>query len=245
MENLVDLNVAALHNAEAAQLVARFFEDFAKTTLDPATDPDYAELHTALQNRLPEYNAALDQVMASEETKNIAVADQLRDRQVQALRDSIKPFRTTDDAGERTAYTALSLLIAEYKAVEDNAYEEETNRLNALVQRLQGTDYLTHVQELGIGKFVTRLADANAAFNAVFSKRSHQTLQKVSYDVKKLRTDLLADYRRMANYIASNAGVRKNPFYKDVIAVLNNGRTYFASVVLSRRNAKPTMQEKP
>ncbi|WP_157844692.1 hypothetical protein [Chryseobacterium sp. Leaf405] len=40
----------------------------------------------------------------------------------------------------------------------------------------------------------------------------------------------------MANYIVTLANVKSEPFYTDVLAILNNGRTYFSTVVLSRRN---------
>lgn len=224
-----------LQNAEFGQLIVRFFEDFNTKSLDINVDVDFKRLYEALQNKLPAYNAALNQIKASEESEQIAKLDKVRDRDIQALRDSLKPYRNAKIQTETDAYNAIWLLISEYKGVEDDSYESETNRLNSLIGRLQSPDFYNSALTLGIEKFIMNLAASNTDFNQLFAQRSFKTSQKVVTDVKVLRKTLVSDYKTMTNYIAAMASVKEDSFYKDVLAILNNGRNYFSNVVLSRR----------
>lgn len=138
---LSSLHLNGLQNAEFGQLIVRFFEDFNSSSLDVNADLDFKKLYDALQLQIPTYNAALDQVRASEESKQIAEFDHTRDLDVKALRDSLRPYRNSRIQSEIDAYTVLNLLISEYKDVENESYESETNKLNSLIARLQSSDY--------------------------------------------------------------------------------------------------------
>ncbi|TXF79042.1 DUF6261 family protein [Chryseobacterium sp.] len=234
------LNYQSLRHPEFGQLIVRFFEDFGQTSLQTATDPDFKRMFDSLQTKLPTYNRALDQMRASEESAKIAHADAERDRDLQALRDAIKPYRNARSQAERDAYTAVKLLLNEYRQVENASFEEETNRLNTLCERLLSADHSMHLASLGIVKFVNQLDSSNTAFNDLFSTRSFKASQKVTYDVKALRNALLEEYRQMVDYITTLANVKNDAFYRDLFAVMNNGRQYYADVLLARRLRNPS-----
>ncbi|SDR14731.1 hypothetical protein SAMN05421664_3789 [Chryseobacterium soldanellicola] len=236
MKKLITLDLSRLHHAEFGQFIVRFFEDFGSSTLNANTDSDFKRMSDAIQAQIPMFNSALDQVRASEESLKIADADAIRDADLQALRDAIKPYRNAKTQIERDAYTAIKLLLNEYKNVQYASFEEETNKLNMLVDQLLSSEYSFHVSVLSIVKFANHLSDSNTAFNTAFAKRSYETSQKQTYDVKALRRNLSHDYKQMANYIASLANVKSDTFYTDVLAILNNGRAYLSGIVLSRRN---------
>ena len=232
---LTPLYTQGLHHAEFGQFIIRLYEDFGKTTLDASYDADFKSMFDGLQSQITIYNKALDQVRASEESKKIAEADRNRDADLQALKDSIKPYRNAKNETEKNAYTAIKIVLDQYKGVENNAYEEETIKINTLVTKLQSSDYTTHIATLGISKFVTQLSASNITFNDLFAHRSYQTSQKETYDVKALRKVMTADYNTLANYIVALANVKTDPFYKEVLTVINNSRKYFSDV-LARRN---------
>ena len=237
---LSPLDVTKLHQAEFGQFIIRFYEDFAKTSLDASTDADFKTMYDGLQAQIPTYNAALDQVRASEESKKIAEADQVRDSDVQALKDSIKPYKNAKTQAEKDAYTAVKIVLDQYKGVEGNSYEEETNKLNLLTAKLLSADYTSALATLGIKKFVEHLSASNTAFNELFAHRSYQTSQKVTYNVKALRKTMFQDYGKMANYVVTLANVKTDAFYKSVLDVINNSRKYYADV-LARRNGAPNV----
>lgn len=110
---------------------------------------------------------------------------------------------------------------------------------NTLLGKLLSPEYSSHVATLGIVKFVNHLADSNTTFNDLFSHRSYQASQKQVYDVKALRKTLTDDYRQMTDYISVMANLKADPFYKDVLAVVNNSRKYFSDV-LAKRKGKPS-----
>lgn len=244
MKNLVSLDSSKLHHAEFGQLIVRFFEDFSISGLDQNADPDFKRLFDALQAQIPTYNNALNQIRANEESQKIAELDAERDADLQSLRDGLKPYKNAKTQAEKDAYIAIKLLMNEYRGVEDDTYEEETNKLNSLVNRLLSSDYSSHVAALGIVKFINHLADSNVEFNDLFSHRSYQVSQKLTFDVKALRKNLREDYAKMTNYISALALVKEDSYYKDILTIINNGRTYFSNVVVSRRTGNKSNVEK-
>ncbi|MDO4228488.1 MAG: DUF6261 family protein [Capnocytophaga sp.] len=235
---LSNLDVARLHNAELSSLMERFFDDFSKKTLSLDTDAIFKTAYEEMKSQLAVYNTGLDQVRTNEDSNKVAKADALRGADFKALKNSVKPFRTSLQSAESEAYTALNILLSEYKGVENDSYEVQTTRLTNLVERLQSSAYTKHINELGIRRFVTRLAESNVAFKEIFSKRSFDMLQKTTYDVKKLRKELTESYRKLSNYVLSLAQMTKQPFYIETLDVLNNGRKYFADTILARRSGK-------
>jgi hypothetical protein len=143
-------------------------------------------------------------------------------------------YRNAKNETEKNAYTAIKIVLDQYKGIENNAYEEETIKINTLVTKLQSTDYTAHITALGISKFITQLSASNTAFNDLFAHRSYQTSQKETYDVKALRKIMTADYNTLANYIVALANVKTDPFYKEVLTVINNSRKYFSDVLARR-----------
>ena len=61
------------------------------------------------------------------------------------LKDSIKPYRNAKMKPRKNAYIAIKIVLDQYKGVENNAYEEETIKINTLVTKLQSTDYTAHI----------------------------------------------------------------------------------------------------
>ncbi|WP_262150324.1 DUF6261 family protein [Chryseobacterium foetidum] len=245
MEKLHKLDVTRLHHAEFGQLMVRFFEDFTNVNLNAAADPDFKRLYDGLLAQVAIFNSGLNQIKASEESQEIARLDVERDNALQNLRNSLKPYRNSSEA-EAEGYNALSLLLSEYKDTHDASFESETNQLNTLSNRLGSSDFSNHVAELGIGKFVIRMIDANTAFNNLFSQRSFKTSQKEVLDVKALRKVFAADYKKMTAYISAMASVKDDVYYKNVLDIINNGRLYFSNIVLARRAGKklpPTKTE--
>lgn len=245
MKKLVSLDLPRLHHAEFGQLIVRFFEDLESSSINTDTDTDFKKMLDDIQAQIPTYNGALDQIKANEESANIAEKDAIRDADLQALRDSLKPYRNAKTQTEKDSYTVVKILLDQYKNVQHASYEEETNRVNTLVDKLLSSDYSSHVSTLGIVKFANHLSDSNKAFNKTFGMRSFQESKKTNFDVKELRKLLAQDYKKMASYILTLANVKDDTFYQDVLAVLNNGRAYFSSVVLSRRTGNKINVQQP
>lgn len=236
MKKLFNVDLSRLRYPEFGQLIVRFLEDFTQSSLDFDTDPDFKKMLEAIQAKISIYRIALDEITTSEETETIAQSDSVRDSDLKALRDAVKPYRYAKTKAEKEAYTAVKLLLEQYKNVQQASYEDETARLNVLVEKLLSPEYSFHISALSIVKFANHLSDSNSAFETVFAKSFYQTSQHQMYNIKALRKILIHDYKQMANYIETLANVRSEPFYTDVLAILNKGRTYFSTAVLSNRD---------
>ncbi|ATA89422.1 hypothetical protein CGC58_06595 [Capnocytophaga stomatis] len=236
--NLIALDVSKLYNAELAQLITRFLDDFLKSNLDLEHDADFKRVLESLKSQLPTFNAASDQIRGSSDSSKIRKADYERGFAFKALSNALKAYQKTNEPNEKDAYEALNLIVSEYKGINSNSYEVQTNRLANLVERLQSNAYKNHVKELSIEKFVIRLSNANTHFDELFAKRSFEISQRQNYDTKSLRKAILEDYRKLVNYVAAIAEVRENSFYKDTLVIINNSRKYFADTILARRTKK-------
>lgn len=240
---LVVLHTANLHNAEFSQFIARFFEDFAGSGISLEADATFKELYESLNTKIPVYNKALEQVRAKEESKKLSELDKVRDADVQALKDSIKPYRNAKTEAKQKAYHAIKLVLDGYKDVIKDTYEEETNRVKTLISTLKSAQYQAQVETLKIGEFLGELETSNTAFNELFSHRSLKDLQKEVYNVKGLRKELTDIYQKLSAYINANAQVKPDEFFVKTLEVLNNSRKYYADV-LARRKAggKPSAE---
>ncbi|GIM49931.1 DUF6261 family protein [Capnocytophaga stomatis] len=236
--NLVALDTSKLYNVELAQLVTRFLDDFLKSNLDLEKDADLKRLIDSLKSQLPIFNAASDQVRGSSESSKIRKASYEREVAFKSFKSALKAYQNSKEANEKDAYESINLVLSEYKGLEGNSYEVQTNRLVNLVERLQSGVYKNQLKELSIEKFVTRLANANTHFDELFAKRSFEISQRQNYDTKTIRKTILEDYRKLVNYVAAIAEVREDNFYKDTLVVINNSRRYFADTILSRRTKK-------
>lgn len=236
MKKLISVDLQRLRHAEFGQLIVRFFEDFSASSLDARTDPDFKRLLDHIQAQISTYNIALDEIRATEETSVIAEADAVRNVDLQALKEAVKPYRYAKTQTEKDAYIAIKLLLDQCKNVQNTSYEEETARLDILVEKLLSPEYSFQISALSIVKFANHLSDSNSTFNTIFAECSYQTSQKQMYDVKALRKILTHDYKQMANYIVTLACVKNESFYNDVLTILNKGRMCFSTTVQPRRN---------
>ena len=237
------LDYVRLHNAEFGQFIARFFEDLDKSGKTLSHDADLSQLAQDLKNQLPEYEKALEKIKASEESKKIAELDKDRDNALQALKTSIKAYRTSKEEPETKAYNALKIVFDQYKGVEGDSFEKETNRINTLVATLQSPEYMDDITVLAINKFVDRLKKANIDFNDLFSHRSVQNAQKGSYDVKELRKVMIDKYKKLADYVLALAEVKQDPFYRELLEIINNSRKYYADMLAKRKKTPAKKQQ--
>ena len=242
---LVKPDLSKMHNAEFSQFLTRFFEDFAGSGIALDTDTTFKSLYESLKTKITTYDKALEQVRGKEESKKISELDKVRDADMQALKDSIKPYRNAKTEAKQKAYHAIKLVLDNYKDVTKDTYEEETKRLNTLISTLKSATYQAQVETLKIGEFLSELETSNTAFNELFSHRSLKDLQKEVYNIKDLRKELTDIYQRLSAYIIANAQVKDEAFFTKTLEVLNNSRKYYADVLARRKAGVKTPTETP
>lgn len=234
---LTPIHLPKLHNAEFGQFITRFFEDFEKTNLQADTDADFKVLYEELKAILPTYIKSLEQIRTNKESKLIADLDKVRDHDIQALRDSIKPYRNTKSEEKQKAYHSLKIVFDSYKNIREEAYEKQTALVNTLITTLKTGSYAQASETLNIKEFILELEKTNREFNDVFARRSFETINKETYNVKDIRKEIVEIYRKISNYILILTDIKQDDFYKKTLEVINNSRKYYADVI-ARRGAK-------
>ncbi|MGV3312309.1 DUF6261 family protein [Streptococcus suis] len=237
MAKLQSLPINSLRHPEVAQFLTRFLDDLDKKGLVASKEDVIEKLLTGIRTNLPSFQQSLEQVRASEKSLSISEADELRDADLQALRDSIKPYRVSKREAEKSAYASLKLLFEQYKDTAKANYEQETALLTSLLDKLK-TSYSDQISALGVDKFVANLEESHREFETRFASRSQESLTKVSYDVKALRKAVLAPYQDLTEYVAIMVKVKDDAIYQDLLEVLNNSRKYYADILSRRKGVK-------
>lgn len=235
---LVKLDIHHLQNAEFGQFINRFLEDFQKAGLSEDTDADFKQMLEQLKTEIPTYQKALEKVSFSEESKKISQLDRVRDNDLQALRDSIKPYRYAKTDDKKNAFGTLKAVLDQYKEVTKEPYEAETIKIGTLLSTLKNADNVPLLALLKITEFVDELEKSNKEFNDVFANRSLHTLQKESFDAKTLRKNLMDIYRKLCGYILTLANIKQDEYYKKVLETINNSRKYYTDMLSIREGKK-------
>jgi Family of unknown function (DUF6261) len=226
------LNLVRLAYLDSGQFIVRYLTDFENSGLDPATDPDFKIIHDALIAQSPLFNAALMQVRAKAESEELQALDLRRDRKMATLRRAHSVFEYTDIAAELAAYKLIKIILRTYKNIERANFEAESLGLDNLAVALQNADNLPSMKVLKLEGHLNNIKLANDQFKAKFSTRSSDTISTVVYDTKVLRTDIFTTYKNLAEYVLVMAKNRStNPFYADLLTIVNNGRSYFATIL--------------
>ena len=238
-EKLIGLRTGHLRHAEFTQFITRFLDDVEKEALDFKNEDVITALVKKIKAALPAYQASLGQIRASEKSASISAADELRDADLQALRDALKPYRAAKREEEKAAYANLKRLFDQYKDAHQKHYEEETALIVSLLDKLKTAPYKEQVGTLALGKFVENLTESHSAFEQLFASRSQEKLQKVSYDVKRLRKEVAMPYQQLADYVVILHQVKDDGFYATFLSVLNNSRKHYADVLARRKGKEP------
>lgn len=234
---LYSLNIGRLSYLDSGQFIVRYLTDFQNSGLDPATDPDFKLIHDALKAQSPLFNSALMQVRAKAESEEIQALDLRRDQKMATLRRAHSVFEYTDIAAELAAYKVIKIVLKTYRDIERENFEAESLGLSNLAAALENAANLPSVQILKLEGHLGILKVANDQFKAKFNSRSSDTISTVVYNTKLLRKNILDTYKNLAEYALVMAKNRStNPFYADLLTIVNNGRAYFAPIVARKTN---------
>jgi hypothetical protein len=209
-------------------------------TLDPAllTDAPFQAYVKTLTGYAEKYEKALAQVRANKETEKISQADNLRDKAVAAFAAALKLYAKSDDPAEAEASRGLRILLNNFGDLVRLNYEAETIGIDKLVGELTGPNYAAKVTQLSLERYVARIAKSNEAFKALFGGRMTATALTKTYNLKRLRLEMLGSYKDFCNYVLAMSMAVESPLFTTALSLLNTARKYYADL-LARRTAVP------
>ena len=240
--NLEPLKASFLTNMEFGQLMERHLSDLA--TIDPTllTDPPYNAYLRQIASGLISYEKGLARVHKNEETEKISRADKARDKAVVAFSVNLKLYQLSDDPAEAEASRILRILYKSVKNPTKLNYEAESISIDKLVSELEGENYADKVALLSIGQYVARMKAANQQFKTLFSGRMVSGAMTETYNMKAMRSEMLAIYNEFTAYILAMANALRTPLFITTLALLNTARKYYADLLARRKKAKPPVE---
>ena len=245
MKHLLEpLRTSVLTNMEGGQLMKRHLNDL--RTIDPAllTDAPFTTYVKELTGYAEKYEKALAQVRTMEKTEQIALADDLRDKALEAFGIALKLYSISDESDEVEASRVLRILYDAFANLTRLNYEAETIGIDKLVSELAGPNYSAKVGLLKMERYVTRISNANEAFKTQFGGRMTTTALTETYDLKSIRIEMLRRYSDFCNYVLAMAKALNTPLFTTTLNLLNTSRKYYADQ-LARRVAPKADTTKP
>jgi len=234
---LVRLSLSSLTNLESNELVKRFLADMeAVPPADPRVDVTvFNQYVQGLSTRSAAFQKALLGIQGNAATQNVVALDGERDTSVRVLRKAIKLALCSDVPAEAEAAHKLMVLLAMYKEVEYLNYEAETMAIDKLIDELQNATYAPMVTSLLLTRYVQRLKTSNDSFKAQFGTRITGEAFQESFDSRALRQDLMDYYRDFTLYLQVMATTTSEPYFVQVLAIVNAARKYYADMLATRR----------
>jgi hypothetical protein len=237
---LYKLDVTKLRQDEAAAFISRFKTDYAALKLDSSGEPDFNLILKKMQDQLPTYIQAVNQIQAQAETKAIEALDKARDIKVGTFRKALEVFKNSDLATEKTAYSLLKLVANNYKKLTKENLETESLNLTKFIADLRNPSNLPSLKLLRLEIHVNNMETANENFKTKFSIRSNTVNTTVVYDAKKLNKDIMNTYKKLSNYILTMVSIKDVPFYNALFEMNNNIRQYYATLIARRSGGSDT-----
>ena len=239
---LESLNLSALTNAEAGDMVNSSLSKI--NGLPPAVDRDSNILTqkylSGLTQRYSAYFKALKQVQENESTQEVTKGDKQCDQALRMLRKANKLGLGSDVAAEKESARIVGILLNKYKNIEKLNYGAETENIKKLLAELNEAHYASHINALGLARYITRLKNANNAFVAIHESRATTTDLQEHFDTRALLRDMLKFYRETCCYIEAMANANDGGYYAQLLALVNGTRKQYADLLARRASQTET-----
>lgn len=239
---LESLNLTALTNAEAGDMVNSSLSKI--NTLPPAVERDSNALSQkylpGLTQRYSAYFKAMKQVQENESTQEVAEGDRERDQALRMLRKANKLGLGSDVAAEKESARIVGIVLNKYKNIENLNYGAETENVKKLLAELNDAHYASHINALGLGRYITRVKNTNNAFVAIHESRATTTDLQEHFDAKTLCRDMLKFYSEMCRYIEAMANANDGGYYAQLLALVNGTRKQYADLLARRASQTET-----
>lgn len=138
------------------------------------------------------------------DTKLVQEKDAARDERLRYVELGVQMKQISLVAIEKEAAEKITYVLQPYKGAANKPYSENTALVRDLVKKLQSATYASFVGKLGLTDAVVALAEANEAFDVVYSHRSDEKQVRSGLDnLKALRPIVDDGFRQLAEAISA------------------------------------------
>ena len=164
--------------------------EFANTILRLCKEANVEKLTAVLKplsDAIEAEDKALNQSKVLFGTEDLVKLDDARDKAYQALRLLVKMYLQSDDEETLKAAKRLREVMSRYPQADIQGYVQETGMIKNLIADTKEGDMPAMLARLGAMPAVTRLENANRAFDEVYHNRAQVSKSYGQFDVRALR----------------------------------------------------------
>lgn len=230
------LHLNNLHNEEHFQFQTGFkglVEDNGPGALN------IAEAFAAYAPLYDDENKALDQVIKSSITDDLAKADTGRDFIFRGFSDAVKSTSRHFRADMRQASARVQVVLDRYGNLTVKPYNEETAAINSLAGDLL-TTCVADIELLGLIDWVNELKASNDAFDNLKKSRFTEEAGKTMLQMKVVRAQVDKTYDAIIERINAQITLNGEGTFAGFVRELNSRIAEYSDILAQRkgRNAK-------
>jgi len=189
-----------------------------------------------------EYDEAVKQILASEETEKLANLDGIRRHDYNFYTRINKLITEHFNPEVAEAAKSVAIVIKGYKNPVNLSYPAETSILHNLCQDLSNEKYAPLVAKTGLTEWVVELDRANKEFDKVFKLRNDEQSILVANKAKEARIKVESFYGLLMLMVEAEL-VKGNAEIKEYVDKINTLIDYYKTILAKRATLNSKKRE--
>jgi len=224
------LKVSMLTNLETGQLVKHLLGDIA--VINPAIKDEIVIKYVSdLTTGLTNFESALVPIVKHEDSIKLKESDVNRKLALSAMSKCIDQASVSDNEAELAAHTSLSIIFDAHNKKKNINYESETINIDKLLTDLSVPALTDKIKTLGLQRYIDRLRACNEAYKLLAIDRSTTKAQKMLFDSKTLRANMLSVYDDLNHYVLAMVKAHNTTEFVTLLSTINATRKQYADTL--------------
>lgn len=239
---ITSTNLSMLRNLEHFQIMSNVLAYLKAENLE---ELKLAAVAATFEAKIKVYDDVLVLERGNVLSGKLTQADLDRDLALRSLISIIKVYMSFPEAQKADAASELLHLIEKYgKEIDKLPYLQESGVLNNLFQDLESEESKGAIALLHLDDWVDKLKTSAQAFDQLFVSREADNSTKLSAKVKSARSDIQAEFERLATLVNAYEIVYGAEAYAALISKINEAVNY-AQQQAARRGVRTKNKETP
>ena len=232
MKSILSIVVSNLRNDEYFQFMSEVDKLVVASTVAALGISDQ---YTPFKSGLTNVDEVLKVEKGSNQTRLIIEADEKRDRIHKGLELQVESNKNHWDESVVDAALRIGRIIGQYGNLRVLSYNEESSAIGNLVKELTSEANAPSLATIGLTTWVSKLGEANDAFQAIFNDRASEVASRSSGNVRAARLLLDPLYEAMVARVNALSVVNGEAAYADFIDKVNYYVDYYKNTISARK----------
>ncbi len=194
---------------------------------------------------LEQEKLALDLILKSGLTDEILAQDRQRDQLFRGFADAVKSGLNHYDPAVQQAAEKIHFILTRYGNLAARPLDQETAAIDDLHRELTDAQNAAHLATLGLGDWLTRLVEANRAFDQLMMSRYTEAAARPTVNMRTSRGAVDTLFRAMLDLLEAQAMVNGEEKYAPFVAELNAVTQRYENILAQEKGARAKAPRPP